>query len=383
MPGPGFRNRQESLHLIIQNELTTHQQIDSTAIVKLVYDLFFGSPALVTIFKDFTVRKLESRKSEIIRALTGHWAKMLLGNSYWHASRGLGKYFKPGELQDYYRDYSTKINWDGGVDASHLPLVQEPGGKPFTHPLVLAQKALGHWSCWLARTESEKKHYQNFLQLAKWLVRAQESQGSWDIPILHKPIFTSPYSALVQGQAVSVLARAFLVTSEQEYLEAAHQGVDFMLKPLEEGGLCRTTTAGPILEEYLYHQPKTVLNGWISALYGMYDLLLLDEQAKVRDALDASLETIITYLPTYDAGYWSLYDNSGTIASPYYHRVHITQLRALELSFPSRATVLRTVRVRFEKQLSSSLCFTKAFVLKAIQKLRHPPSFMFIQSRKD
>ena len=111
-------------------------------------------------------------------------------------------------------------------------------------------------------------------------------------------------------------------------------------------------------------------------------MVLIDEQADVRDALDASLEALIAYLPRYDAGYWSLYDTSGTVASPYYHRVHITQLRALELTFPKHSNAFRALRSRFEKQLSSSVCRIKAFVLKAIQKVKQPPSMVVIQTKR-
>lgn len=321
-------------------------------------------------------------KNHYYRTLIGYWTNILARRSYWHGATGLGISFRPGELRDYYRDYSPKVHWKGAVDELQLPLVQEPDGKPFHSPVVLTQKALGHWSCWLIGRESPKKHLENFLELARWLVRAQESQGSWDIPSMHKPIFTVPYSALVQGQAVSVLVRAFSVTSEGMYLEVANRGLKFLLKPIQQGGPCRITAEGPILEEYPSHQPRTVLNGWVSALYGLYDFLLLEEQAEVRRALDVSFEALLTYLPKYDADYWSFYDTLGTIASPYYHQVHITQLKALELTFPRHSTILRALRARFEVQWSSSLCYTKAFALKAIQKLRQPPQLLVTQTLK-
>lgn len=154
-----------------------------------------------------------------------------------------------------------------------------------------------------------------------------------------------------------------------------------MLKPMQEGGTCRNTLEGPILEEYPLHKPNTVLNGWVSALYGLYDALLIDDQVDVRNTLEASLEALVKHLPGYDAGYWSLYDSLGSLASPYYHRVHITQLRALELTFPNHSKNLRLVCTRFEKQLSSRVCCIKAFVLKAFQKLKQPPAFVLIQSK--
>ncbi len=318
---------------------------------------------------------------DLWKALIRHWSKMLMGQSYWHAAQGLGPCFQPGQLQDYYRNYSTKVEWNGDVDQSHFPLVQEPGGRPFHDPLTLAQKALGHWSCWLSSMRREERHCEAFLQLAGWFVRTQETQGSWQLPSMRKAIYIAPYSALAQGQAISVLVRAFSITSDEGYLETARRGLNFMLKPVQEGGTCRTTQEGPILEEYPRHQANTVLNGWVSALFGMYDVLLVVEQGDARDALEASLEALIKFLPRYDAGYWSFYDSLGSLASPYYHNVHITQLRALELTFPHYSNPLKAVRVRFEKQRSSSVCCTKAFVVKAFQKLKQPPVTLLIQSK--
>ena len=122
-------------------------------------------------------------------ALLGHWGKMLIGNSYWHASQGLGPCFQPGKLQDYYRNYSTKVEWNGALDESNFPLVQEPGGKPFLDPITLAQKALGHWSCWLNSQRQGNHHRQEFLCLAHWFLVSQETQGSWILPSMQKAIF--------------------------------------------------------------------------------------------------------------------------------------------------------------------------------------------------
>lgn len=307
------------------------------------------------------------------RALIGHWAKMLIGNSYWHASQGFGPCFQPGELQDYYRNYSTKVEWNGAIDASNFPLVQEPGGKPFLDPITLAQKALGHWSCWLYSQRREDSHRQAFLRLAHWFLVSQEPQGSWILPSMQKAIYLVPYSALAQGQAISVLVRAFSVTSEEKFLEAARRGLRFMLRPTQDGGTCRHTLEGPILEEYPQQEPNTVLNGWISALFGLYDVSLVDNEIEECEILEATLNTLAKILYRYDAEYWSFYDSLGNLASPYYHKVHITQLRALELTFPHHANPIKNVRVHFEEQMASYSCSTKAFVVKAFQKLKQPP----------
>lgn len=306
---------------------------------------------------------------------------MIFGQSYWHAARGEGLNFQPGKLCDYYRDYSIKVNWEGEEDRNGFPLTQEPGGKFFHHPTTLAQKALGHWSHWLASDKKSEKHWKAFLQLSRWFVQCQDPVGAWKILSMEKNLYTVPYSALSQGQAISVLVRAFSITSEMEFLEAARRGLQFMLTPVEKGGTSRVTVEGMILEEYPMEIPNTVLNGWISALFGLYDLSLIEKVHETESALEANLKALVKYLPSYNAGFWSFYDTSGTISSPYYHRVHIVQLIALERTFPHFANVFKPIHSDFEKQLASPFSFAKAFTLKGLQKLRNPPALLLVQSK--
>lgn len=310
------------------------------------------------------------------------WLKMIFGKSYWHAAKGEGLNFQPGKLSDYYRDYSIKVNWEGEKDASGCPLTREPGGKLFHHPTTLAQKALGHWSHWLASDKKEEKHWKAFIQLSRWFVQCQEPVGAWKILSMEKKFYTVSSSALSQGQAISVLVRAFSITSEMEFLEAARRGLQFMLTPVEKGGTSRVTAEGMILEEYPMENPNTVLNGWISALFGLYDLSLIEKVHETESALEANLKALVKYLPGYNAGFWSFYDTSGTISSPYYHRVHIVQLIALERTFPDFAKLIKPIRSEFENQLISSVSFAKAFFLKGLQKLRNPPVLLLDQPQK-
>lgn len=81
----------------------------------------------------------------------------------------------------------------------------------------------------------------------------------------------------------------------------------------------------------------------------------------------------MVYLPSYNAGYWSFYDLVGTVASTFYHRLHIAQLHALELAFPEHAETFRSVRQDFSRQLKSILCRARAVGVKIYQKLTQPP----------
>jgi hypothetical protein len=111
----------------------------------------------------------------------------------------------------------------------------------------------------------------------------------------------------------------------------------------------------------------------VSALYGLYDFTLITTQPEIEAALAASVQALVSYLPRFDAHFWSFYDTSGTIASPYYHGVHINQLKALSLTFGC-SDAFKNLQDRFQKQAASRVCRSRAIVKKTFQKLTHPPA---------
>lgn len=178
---------------------------------------------------------------------------------------------------------------------------------------------------------------------------------------------------MTQGEGISVLVRAYMLTQDPVYLEAARRALGPMQKPLKDGGTCRVVPEGFLLEEVPADDYKAILNGWVFALFGLYDYLLVEDSSEVRQMLKKSLGALVAYLPSYSAGYWSYYDLSGHLASPFYHRLHIAQLEALSLAFPEYAHVFSWLREQFMRQDENFLCRARAVGVKAYQKLRNPP----------
>ena len=306
--------------------------------------------------------------------MASRYGRMLAGNSYAHREQGLGKHFVPGRLRGYYNDLFHKTEWRGPVDDRGLPLLRSPGGKLIHHPIVLLQKALGHWDGWLGSEGHNPEHLASFLQIVGWMLETQDDNGGWETWLRLGIPNALPYSAMAQGEAMSVLVRAFSATGEDGYLEGARRALAPMLLPIEKGGTSWRTPEGLILEEVPFREPKTILNGWVFALYGLYDLALADGSADARDALDDTLSALSKRLEAYDAGFWSFYDTSGTLASPFYHRLHIAQLEALGQSFPEHAKRFGGLRETFQRQLASRANMVRAVTLKSYQKLRRPPA---------
>lgn len=303
------------------------------------------------------------------------YGKMFAGRSYAHNDQGVGKHFLPGHLAGYYNDLSGKVDWRGAVDDRGLPVVRLPGGKMDYLPTLLIQKGLGHWEAWLGSEKQSTQHWDAFLQLTRWALDAQDEAGGWKV---WPPYFGSatPYSAMTQGEGISLFVRAYSVTGEEIYLAGARHALTMMTIPIERGGTNWLSPVGLVLEEKPFEIPKTILNGWIFALYGLYDLSIVDDDQRAREASEATLKALVAYLGRYNAGFWSLYDTSGTLAGPFYHRLHIAQLKALELTYPQHEKQFVALRKTFERQLKSPLGRTAALAIKSYQKLRRPPEYL-------
>lgn len=317
------------------------------------------------------------RRVTIYMRLVRRAVAMARGESYWHVRQGIGTVFVPGELRGYFNDLTGKTSWTGASDADGIPLEQQQTEALVYHPITIFQKALGHWDRFITDEQHLAAHDSDFLALCEWAVVHQDKRGGWVIPFMvHNPSFVTYYSAMAQGQAASMLARAFAQTGEPVFLSAAKHAVKLMLEPVAQGGTAREIDSGIVLEEYASKPFRTVLNGWIFALYGLYDVLRVEHDPALDSALKSTLNALIETLPEYNAGFWSWYDSAHSIASPFYHALHIAQLLALEQTFPESAEPFQQMRLTFEKQAASRLSRQRAILLKVFQKLRTPPAFV-------
>jgi heparosan-N-sulfate-glucuronate 5-epimerase len=115
------------------------------------------------------------------------------------------------------------------------------------------------------------------------------------------------------------------------------------------------------------------LNGFIWALWGVFDFWLACADASAKNIFDRGVETLIRSLPQFDTGYWSLYEQSGTslkmLASPFYHQLHIVQLRVMsKLTGDAR---FAAVADRWEGYAQHRRNRIRAWTEKSIFKLLH------------
>ena len=286
-----------------------------------------------------------------------------MGNSVWHINQDLGKCFAKEEIKGYYNNLTEKVTKIPELLLSNeLPKLNLERGKFVYFPVAIFQYGLGAYDLYLL--SGEEKYHRKFLQCADWTLEHQDEKGRWNNFFYIYP--DNSYGAMAQGEAVSLLVRAYLSTRKGEYLVAAKDGVDYMLKSLDDGGVTEYLGSDVILREYTHMQ--AVLNGWIFAWWGLYDYVLVTkDNTSYKELLYKSLESLIKYLPKFKCFYWSLYSLDGKIASPFYHNLHIAQMQAM--SQLTGNPIFNNYALRWTKQQKSFFCKSFAFVMKASQKI--------------
>jgi len=296
------------------------------------------------------------------------WVKFLAGKSYYHQPQRMGKSFLPNELAGYFNDLTAKTCWKGRSDNDGVPVNTLATGHRVYFVTTVVQKALGHWDQWLLNHEDI--HKEEFLKLCRWLLIRQDDQGGWQVWSDLGLSLSSPYSAMTQGECISALVRAWKLTGDYVFATGARRAVDLMRRPIEKKGPAIFEGDYLFLEEMPTVPRCTILNGWIFALFGLYDYWLAFKDTTTFEIFNVSLGTLKQHLEKYDAGYWSYYDVLGHLSSSFYHDLHIYQLTALTLI--DSDPVFTKFRNRWLDYEKSSKNRTRAFVVKAIQKLKEP-----------
>lgn len=298
--------------------------------------------------------------------------------SFWHETPEMHPGFDPKTLGPYYQTFTSKADYAGLLDSDGVPKLDYRGTLgPQYNPIAIAQYGLGNWNRWLETKDPERRR--KFLVIADWLVTHLEKNPkgksvwnhhfNWDY---RSPLISPWYSGLAQGQGISVLVRAHRETGEARYLDAARAAFESFLCTVDQGGVIfRDEKNRAWIEEYLVTPPTHILNGFLWAVWGVHDYVLATGDAAGKKVWDESVATLVDVLPTYDTGFWSLYEHSGTwmrmVASPFYHSLHIVQLRVMERL--SGAPVFAETAARWEGYRGSFFKRKRAWIQKAIFKL--------------
>jgi hypothetical protein len=175
---------------------------------------------------------------------------------------------------------------------------------------------------------------QEFLRVADWLVRTQQSSQTgfgWenDVPNFKYWMMPPWISAMSQGLAISALLRAHRHTRQGPYLESAARAIRAFELGAAEGGCRELDAQGNVWYE---ETPSTapggsahILNGFIFSLWGLYDYVRVTQDARSQELLQEGIATLQNTAAQFDTGFWTRYSVTPRqyLASRFYHKVHI------------------------------------------------------------
>ncbi|CAH1773655.1 unnamed protein product [Owenia fusiformis] len=210
-------------------------------------------------------------------------------------------------------------------------------------------------------TFSSVTHLAQFYYAANWLVRHQDRTGGWPIMVTRKlgtfdSLDPGWYSAMAQGQAISLLTRAYIRTKKEMYLQSALRATKVLNINSQDGGVRATFMDKYVwYEEYPTNPSSFVLNGFIYSLIGLYDLKTIappELSGEAEKLFKQGMTSLKHMLPLFDTGLGSIYDLRHVTlgvapnrARWDYHSTHINQL--LLLSTIDNAPILKNTAERW------------------------------------
>ena len=250
------------------------------------------------------------------------WVNMIRGKSVYHVNQDEGKIYSITDIKGYYNNLTEKVT-RFALEGSGVPktLIENVGEIYF--PTAIFQYGLGAYDLFLLN--KDKDMLDKALSCADWAVENQDEKGGWDtFGYLNNG---APFSSMTQGEGASLLLRIYKEVNEEKYLRAAEKAIRFMLLPIEEGGTAKYD--GEDVFFYEYTNKPLILNGWIFSIWGLLDAYKALQLDDLKAVLDKTLNSLVEKLADYDLGYWSKYNQKEKIASPFYHKLHIAQLRVM------------------------------------------------------
>jgi hypothetical protein len=226
----------------------------------------------------------------------------------------------------------------GLVDSEGVPLVYYGSSLGAQYnPTIICDYALTNYDMYV--TTGNFTFWRNLLTQANWLVKNSVQKGDFSVWEYRfdwpwgNYNATDPFvSALAQGEGLSVLTRAYVLTGNETYLDVAEASVRSFGVEMDLGGVRHTDADGVWYEEIAdagAHSGK-VLNGFMNALFGLYEFWFETGNDNAYSLFFEGTHTLSENIYRYDTGSWSYYDLlHHSAASLSYHKQHIAQLRIM------------------------------------------------------
>ncbi len=298
--------------------------------------------------------------------------------TFWHETPEANPRANVSQLGEYYMLFRQKADYTGRHDTVGIPMLDYHGviGQQY-NPIAIAQWGLANHNLFCETGDESRR--QKMLHASDWLVShlEQNPAGLWvwnhHFDWEYRDTLKAPwYSGLAQGQGISLLVRAYALIKDEKYKQASERAFVSLTRSIANGGVLFEDQKNNLwIEEYLVDPPTHILNGFMWALWGVLDFWLATGEVSAKTIFDRGTKTLLRNLVRFDTGYWSLYEQSGTrlkmLASPFYHQLHIVQLRVM--STITGEALFAATADRWEQYAGSSMNRTRALIEKSVFKL--------------
>ncbi|MCJ7691304.1 MAG: D-glucuronyl C5-epimerase family protein [Clostridiaceae bacterium] len=258
---------------------------------------------------------------------------------YWNTITHCSISEKPKILGKYYLDFSSKADYPGEFSEKGIPLFSYTGLPLIEQPIVIAQYALGLYEMLENKDFMDEELRNKFLLTANWFetnqVNVKGGKGWYIYKLYPEYGLNKPWiSAMTQGEAISVLTRASVLTKNYQFEQLAIEALGPFESNVKDGGLINYFNSIPVYEEFPSpHKTSGVLNGILFALFGVYDLVLLNKNQRAQNIFEKGVDSLKKLVPYYDLNYWTryyLFDYPKKYTSSFtYHILVAEQLKAM------------------------------------------------------
>jgi len=221
------------------------------------------------------------------------------------------------------------------------------------NPTTICQFAISCYDDYILNNNPISKNY--FLKQVDYLTKNNTKMADGiGFPYYFETQSLKPpwFSALAQGQAVSVFVRAFFLTKDSTYLALAKKSINYMISKFPDGTLNYTSDSLVWLEEYPKKTPSSVLNGYVFSIFGLIEYSkLFPEDTVVSKITRTCLNALKKGIPFYDTGKWLIYDRERkSMVSYHYMGMQVNQM--MQMYQTTKDTAFLNLYNKWEKYIN-------------------------------
>lgn len=309
----------------------------------------------------------------MIKAYSG----LIFGKSdYWHPDMLVNKNISINEIGCYYVDTRPKYIYPGKFDKYEIPLVEIDNELKY-FPVTIAQYALGNFDIYM--DTKDQKYFNICKKCGQWFIDNLCEINTNVFGFINdydKQMYylKNPWlSSLGQGQAMSVLSRIYFVNKDLECLKCCEKLLNSFKVESKNKGVFTTLNGDDFYEEYPSETPSYVLNGFIFSLWGLLDYYIVSKNEVALELYQKGVKTLENNIGKYNIKFinWSRYDlypfKIKDIASIFYHKLHIEQLKAMY--YLTNEDIFKEYYIKWDKSRKNILKYVIATLYKINHKL--------------